>query len=131
MKRVLICGARDWTNRRQIRDWLEWLQTQGYGYLIEGEAKGADTIAKEEALNLGYGVISVPAKWEIYGRAAGPIRNAEMLTYHPDLVLAFHLDISKSKGTANMVMQTQAARVPVIVEGEVSRLPEIKEVAIG
>lgn len=44
-----------------------------------------------------------PADWKQYGKAAGPIRNKQMLDEgQPDLVLCFHDDIEKSKGTKNM-----------------------------
>jgi len=46
----------------------------------------------------------MPADWEKYGKASGPIRNRKMFKLgQPDLVLAFHNDIYKSKGTNDMV----------------------------
>lgn len=57
-----------------------------------------------------------PADWKTYGRAAGPIRNRQMLTCgQPDLVLAFHDALEISKGTANMVKIARKAGVPVVV----------------
>jgi hypothetical protein len=40
-----------------------------------------------------------------------------MLLDGPDLVLAFHDDISKSKGTRNMVDQAMKAGVKVVIIG--------------
>ncbi|MEM9912925.1 MAG: hypothetical protein AAF922_19365 [Pseudomonadota bacterium] len=49
------------------------------------------------------------------GRAAGPIRNKEMLDEGcPDLVVAF----PGGRGTANMVKQAQAAGVEVLDKRE-------------
>jgi hypothetical protein len=74
--------------------------------VIEGEARGADTIAREEAEKLGLTVERYPADWARYGRAAGPIRNKQMLVEgRPDFVLAFSADIERSRGTRNMVDQ--------------------------
>jgi hypothetical protein len=37
----------------------------------------------------------------------------------PDLVVAFHNDISKSKGTANMLKQAQERKIPTkLVRGD-------------
>ncbi len=101
-KVVLLCGDRNWTDRGTIRAWIAKLQDWGYDTVVEGEARGADKIAREEAEAAGMNVIQVPASWELYGRAAGPIRNTKMLTYSPELVVAFHPDIEHSKGTRNM-----------------------------
>lgn len=60
-------------------------------------------------------MIEFPALWDKHGRAAGPIRNTQMLDEgRPDLVLAFHRDLSESKGTRNMVEQSVKANLPVI-----------------
>src|SRR3972149_6405940 len=102
--RVLICGDRNWTDVRTIRSWIAGLQEWGYTTLIEGEARGADSIARDEAILAGIKVLPFPANWAKYGRAAGPIRNQQMLDEgQPDLVVAFHNDIDNSKGTKNMV----------------------------
>jgi len=114
-KKVLICGSRHWTNRELIRAWVDKLKCWGYTTVIEGEAPGADTIARQEAVIAGMHVIPVPANWAKYGRAAGPIRNTEMLSMDPDLVVAFHEDITKSKGTKNMVQLARYYNVQTIV----------------
>ena len=44
-----------------------------------------------------------PADWAGKGRAAGPIRNAEMAKQNPHIVAAFHNDITKSRGTKDML----------------------------
>ena len=94
MRKVLICGSRDWTAHEPIRAWLSKLQDMGFDTVIEGEARGADIIAREEAQLLGFTVMPFPANWRQFGRAAGPIRNRQMLDEQPELVLAFHEYIS-------------------------------------
>ena len=103
--KVLVCGDRNWTDREAIRSWLSKLQDWGYTELIQGSARGADTIAREEALRLGYPIVhSYPAQWNKYGKAAGPIRNRQMVDEgKPDLVVYFHHDLANSKGTRDMV----------------------------
>ena len=51
-----------------------------------------------------------------HGKAAGPIRNREMLRDGgPEMVAAFHTDLSQSKGTLDMVRIARSAGVPVKV----------------
>ena len=87
---VLICGSRNWKNKQIIHDALVKLHDHGVTTIIEGEANGADLLAREAALKLGIEVIGVPAVWEKYDKAAGSIRNRRMLEIMmPELVLAF------------------------------------------
>jgi len=117
-KKVLICGDRNWSEREPIRSYLCKLQDWGFGTVIEGEARGADTIAREEAERMGFQVIEFPAHWEKYGRAAGPIRNREMLDQQPALVIAFHNNLSQSKGTQDTVEEARRRGIQVIVYPE-------------
>ena len=81
--------------------------------VIEGEAQGADTMARQIAYGMQLAVHAWPAQWYKYGRAAGPIRNGQMLAESPDLVLAFHDNIGSSKGTKDMIARAKKAGVPV------------------
>lgn len=81
--------------------------------IIHGAARGADTIADICAQLLGYEIERYPANWDEHGRAAGPIRNQEMLDTGIDLCIAFHYDLSNSKGTANMIRRCERAGIPV------------------
>lgn len=117
-KRILVCGSRDYDNYPKIYNTLKSYMTLSSldsmykVVVIEGECKGADLLAKKAALKLGYDVLAYPAEWDKYGKAAGPIRNAQMLTEgKPDLVLVFHPNISKSKGTLNMINLTKKAGI--------------------
>jgi hypothetical protein len=113
MMRLLVCGDRNWSSVESI---LTQIRSYQPSVVIEGEAKGADTIAREVANHLGIPVLSFPADWKKYGRAAGPIRNAQMLKEgRPDFVLAFHDNIETSKGTKNMVMLAKKAGIPTRV----------------
>ena len=113
--RLLICGDRNWTDEDLIRrKIIEFAPT----VVIEGEARGADSIAAKVARELGIAVEGYPAKWELYGRGAGPIRNLEMLAKgKPDRVLAFHDNITESKGTKHMVALARKVGKPVTVVG--------------
>lgn len=87
--------------------------------LIVGDAKGADSIAWAWAKLGRVKRRRYKANWEKYGRAAGPIRNNRMLGHgKPDLVLAFHNDISSSKGTRHCTESARKRGIPVILIGE-------------
>lgn len=116
--RVLICGDRNWTDVRRIGNFLIELtrantpQYRGHDItIIHGAARGADTIAGVLAEWMGLKVEAYPADWEQYKRAAGPIRNQQMLASGIDLCIAFHNYIENSKGTADMVHRCTLAGV--------------------
>ncbi len=122
--RILCCGSRHWSDVDLIRVILRSIERQlrdnkMQPVIIHGCAKGADTLCGDEAKRLGWDVLEFPADWQKYGRAAGPIRNKQMLDEgKPGLVIAFSYDLSKSKGTANMVEQATKRGIPVAVCGE-------------
>jgi len=112
--RVLVCGSRNWTDRKAIEDFIKTLPKDTV--IIEGECRGADRISREIAKVYGLEVLKFPAKWNQYRKAAGPIRNKEMLDKgKPDQVFAFHDNISGSKGTKNMIDQACKRGIPVTI----------------
>ena len=109
---VLICGDRNWNNFKVIDAFLDTIPQDAT--ILEGDCRGADKISGYLARQRGMTVITEPADWEFYGKRAGPERNAEMLRkYKVDLVAAFHNDISKSRGTRDMVVRARKANIPV------------------
>lgn len=79
--------------------------------VIHGCANGVDTMAGAWAAAWGIPVEEYPANWKDYGRAAGPIRNRQMLTEgKPDLLIAW-LE-QGSRGTKNMIDQAKDFEVP-------------------
>ena len=110
-KTAIVCGSRDWNDRTKVEVMMKRLEYEGYKTIIEGEARGADTMARQEALKLGMHVIAMPAKWHIYGKKAGIVRNQAMLDKKPDLVLAFDMG---TPGTAHMIAIAKKANVQVV-----------------
>lgn len=111
--KVLVCGDRLWSDRETIEARLRLLPADAV--VIEGEARGADSIARDIAIALGFRVMRFPADWALHGRAAGPIRNRKMLDEGPALVLAFHPDLASSRGTADTVREAKRRGIPVEV----------------
>ncbi len=117
--KVLVCGSRKWTERAPIERELRKLPPGPGTILINGGALGADAIATDVARELGFTVRRYFAKWGTHGKAAGPIRNAEMLTkeHLPEEpinhVLAFAKDFSLAPGTRDMMKKSMAKGIPV------------------
>jgi hypothetical protein len=107
---VLICGAREWGDirpiRREIKKLIKKVGTERL-VIIEGKAPGADTLAGVAARDLNVHVAEIGALWDTRRKGAGPQRNAVMLAFQPEEVIAFHKDISKSVGTKNCISQAR------------------------
>lgn len=125
--RLLITGSRNhqWTPYDShalliaVQEIVD--KTQKRPTLIHGGATGADT----EAARVGQHLFNLQAEvhradWKKYGRAAGPIRNKQMVELGADLCLAFP-DHPKnqgghgSRGTWNCIDLAQQAGIPVLV----------------
>lgn len=113
MKRLLICGDRHWRHRGLIRRVLLHAKPD---VVIEGEAPGADTLAREIAERLGIPVEKYPAHWTTQGKSAGMRRNQRMLDEgKPTEVIAFHDHIHHSRGTRDMCRRALDAGLKVTV----------------
>lgn len=115
--RVIVCGGRDYENdiyfdhvMSVLDDWF-----LGNTEIAHGGCSGADELAHEWCMSHGRKDKEYVASWKKHGNAAGPIRNAFMLSdFKPDIVVAF----SGGRGTADMVKKAQEAGVTVILVGK-------------
>lgn len=128
MKTVLICGDRDWNDEVLIAKVLFLIKDRRNTTLIHGDARGVDRIAGSLGKMMKFKVvIPYPADWDTHGNSAGPIRNRKMLKEgKPDLVIAFHNDLARSKGTKDMVSIAQDAGVAVIVVDHKTDISELE-----
>lgn len=108
--RVLVCGDRDWTDYELV---VRVLVDVRPTVVIQGGCRGADACAELAAAMLRIDMLTFSADWKTHGKAAGPIRNQRMLDEgKPDLVIAFHDDLGRSKGTNDMLSRAERANVP-------------------
>lgn len=108
--RIGVTGSRNMTNYALVEKTLRVFNISTLSpVLIEGGAQGADRLARAVAQSLGWGIQTYEAKWGTNGRAAGPIRNQEMVDSYLHVLIAF----SGGKGTADMVARATKAGVPV------------------
>lgn len=128
---VLICGWRDWTDKSAI---IREIRAHGLDperdTIIQGEARGADLLAKESAIELGWiethNLFGYRARWDRYGKSAGHFRNVDMQQAlvgakndgKDTLVLAFAPEAQlalKRSGTRDMIVLAKQAGIPVEV----------------
>ena len=95
--RLIVCGGREYADRARVFETLDLLSPSE---IAQGEANGADSLAKEWAARFGVPCARFPALWNIDGQyAAGPRRNRRMFTgFEPDGTVSF----PGGRGTADM-----------------------------
>lgn len=108
--RVLVTGDREWKDRSAVELAFDRFKPT---HIIEGECRGLDLMARAVAEDRGIPFTPVAADWARLGKAAGHIRNSQMLDLGPELVLAFHNNFKDSKGTKNCVTQALARELEV------------------
>lgn len=123
--KVLVCGSRDSTDGAAIKRRLSALPGAAKDITIihgacsrrdpvTGAEISADMLADKAARELGFRVECYPANWLAHGKkAAGPIRNRQMLDRCPDLVLAFQRN--RSRGTQDTIAEARRRRIAVEV----------------
>jgi hypothetical protein len=117
--RVLVCGSRDWGDRRPIAIALIRLPLNAIvvhgaaSRKIKGVEQSADMIADAAARTLGMAVEPHPADWKAEPRRGGILRNVEMLDSGIDAVLAFQRN--GSRGTQHTIDEARRRGIPVEV----------------
>ena len=107
--RILVCGGRNFKDRDYIYNVLG-LYREHVQAICQGYADGADRIALMWANDRGVKCRCYPANWEMFGKAAGAIRNRHMLkVFKPDLVVAF----PGGDGTEDMIAAAREEDVEV------------------
>ena len=111
--KVLVCGGRDFNDYDILADTLVGLLGQ-YGLkdviFISGRAHGADRLGERFAKANNCELLVFPADWNKFGKAAGFIRNQQMIDEgKPDLVVA----LPGGRGTADMVRRAKKHGIEV------------------
>ena len=79
MTRIIIAGSRSFDNYARLEKILNaYIKDPRDVTVISGTAYGADRLGEQYAEKHGIHLIRRPADWALYGKVAGPIRNAEM-----------------------------------------------------
>ena len=122
--KVIVCGGRDYLRYDVLANELTNLLNEYWHgefnekpvTIISGGATGADFLTKvwytcEFRDHPAVTFKEYPANWKAHGKAAGAIRNQQMLEEEGpiDLVIAF----PGGRGTADMITRAKKAGVPV------------------
>jgi len=115
--KIVIFGTRKFNNYSILKQVVESTDSYKKGKItcvISGRAKGADTLGEQWAREKGIELILMPANWERYGRAAGPIRNKQMAEI-ADAAIGFWDGNTIHSGTYNMINTCKKLKVPLLV----------------
>jgi hypothetical protein len=120
-------GGRDlaWSHQRVAAELLARSGGRLVHLVLHGGARGADAAIARAAHQLGWCSLVMPAEWGRHGRAAGPIRNRELLeqaiaravahTFPGSIASVLVVAFPGGAGTASLVQQARrmASRSPV------------------
>lgn len=121
--RLLITGSRNFGDqghvditlmRTALKDARRKLHDAGFDriILVHGAARGADQLAASIGKSMGFVLDPHPAQWSVHGKAAGPIRNKEMVDLGADLMLAFPR--GASRGTRGCMQLAAEAGIEIV-----------------
>lgn len=113
--KIAVSGDRYWSDRKIIKNAL-FKYLPDMEQLIVGDCRGADRITVEVAQELGFpkeNIIVEVAEWDKYHSSAGRVRNQRIMDHDPNILLAFHDSLPKSKGTRDCVNRANNANVIV------------------
>jgi hypothetical protein len=105
--RVLMFGGRLYRDAQRVEDEVALLDKDDV--VVAGGAQGADYLAECAALRRGIRTETHYAQWDKHGKAAGVIRNQEMLDSGIDKAVQFPGGV----GTRDMRKRLDKAGVPV------------------
>lgn len=109
---IVVTGSRDWEDLSAVYTALS--DTPEHAMFMEGGCdSGADLFTRMYCAKSLRPRYTEFAQWQRYKKAAGPKRNAKMLSFQPDLVIAFRRNRYKSPGTTDCVAQAEALKIPV------------------
>lgn len=112
MERILVCGGRDYADQAMLFSALDMEAEAGpINAIIQGDCPtGADKLARMWAISRNEHLDRFPADWQAHGKAAGPIRNQQMIDVgKPTKVFAF----KGGRGTADMIRRARGAGIAV------------------
>jgi hypothetical protein len=126
--KLILAGGRTFTDAIMLARTLN--KFTDITEIVSGTANGADKCGEQWATSNGIKIKRFPADWDLYGRSAGHLRNAEMAEYG-DRLLAFW--DGKSKGTKNMIdIATKKGMLVEVIRYAVERkVEDIRRVPSG
>lgn len=114
--KIVIAGSRTVRDENQVRSRIHQLLSElniTPTEIVSGKAVGPDLIGETYANMFKIPIKEMPANWNKYGKAAGPIRNKQMAEY-ADMAIVFW--DGESAGSKNMISEMSKQKKLCIVE---------------
>ena len=103
---LAVTGGRDFDDKKFVWKCLDYLHKKStIAFLIVGDARGADANALAWAKARKVPFKCFKADWELHGKAAGAVRNTEMLKYGLENGINGLIAFPGGRGTLNMKNQ--------------------------
>jgi hypothetical protein len=100
-RRIAVVGSRALRPEREIRELLAGLPADTV--IITGGAVGVDTVAEQLARERGLAVEVCRPAWHVYGRAAGMIRNGQIVQMADEVVAFWDQHSPGTRSTIRLV----------------------------
>ena len=114
MTRMIVAGCRTFQDYALLCAHLDRITAEipGRIELISGHAPGADTLGERYAREHKMRLRVFPARWDLYGKAAGVLRNQQMIDYalKKSAIAVFFWDGS-SRGTRDAIRRALKAGI--------------------
>ena len=116
---LMVAGSRDFQNYTILEKMLDYVifQISRPVVIIQGGARGADSLAKKYAQIHSISSLEFPADWKSYGKRAGYLRNKEMVDFIKQFsyrgMICFWDDFSR--GTYQNFELAEEARIDLII----------------
>ena len=114
---VVIAGCRTYYNYEEAKDYIvsslsEYKATDQIT-ILSGGCKGADSLGERFARENGFPIKRFLPDWEKYGKAAGPLRNKQMVDVCHKVICFWD---GKSKGTKSLIQYARKSAKDVAVK---------------
>lgn len=115
--RIIVTGSRDWVDRSVIAGALasvveDAIYHEREPVVVHGDCPtGADALVQAICDAAEIRTERHPADWNEHGKAAGPLRNQEMVDLGANVCLAF--PHHGSRGTSDCIRRAEGADIPV------------------
>jgi hypothetical protein len=109
IKYLAVVGSRTFRMHGLIKRCIELF---GNCVVVSGGAKGVDTYASDAAKELGFETVIIRPEWDKHGRAAGHIRNTEIIG-RAEYVMAFWDGVSR--GTFDSITKARKYHKPLLI----------------
>lgn len=110
--KVIIAGSRGIEDYSMLLSALKLINFE-ITEVVCGLAVGVDLLGERWAITNNIPIKYMPAKWNVYGKKAGIVRNKEMADYADAAIVLWD---TKSPGAKNMIHEMQKRMKPVYIQ---------------